>query len=104
MDITQKLFKIFLALQGVIFLLLAYHNSVHPIGNLLPYSVMFLLFTSPILVVASVLQLFSKTEGQSSSQKITMKIAAVVGVLAGLLGLSMIVGLYLVYNSFIQSF
>jgi len=104
MKITEKLFKIFLTLQGILFLLLAFHNSVRPIGNLLAYSVILLLFSSPVLLTVSVLQLFSKTGHLTHPQIIVHKTSAIVGIVAGMLGLSLIVMFYLALNSFLESF
>lgn len=94
MQITTRLFTVFLTIQGILYLLLGINNSITPLGKLLPWTVVLLFFSSPALITLSAIVLLKKSG-------LVYKIAAIIGIATALLGIAMIVSLFMVYIKFV---
>lgn len=91
--LVKQLFTFFLALQGVLFLLLAINNHFVALGGYMSWALLVMLLASPVLAVLSVLLLWHE-------KQTAYRVVSVIGFLTAVLGIAVIVALFIAIYRF----
>ncbi|OWY21812.1 hypothetical protein C7N43_31250 [Sphingobacteriales bacterium UPWRP_1] len=91
--LLKRFFTLFLAIQGVLFLLLAINNHFVPLGGYMSWALLVMLFASPTLAVLSILLLWHE-------KQTAYRVVSVIGFLTALLGIAVIVALFIAIYRF----